>query len=132
LAGDDGLGEVWMAKGRPSELRMATPARDQKQWDEGCLDDLLGEDHLARHVWDYVEGLDLEVLYRDVQTTVRSSGRAATDPALLVALWLYATVDGVSSARLLDRLCRSEAAYRWLCGGVATNYHTLSDFRTKA
>jgi hypothetical protein len=47
-------------------------------------------------------------------------------------LWLYATLDGVGSARLLDRLCRSEAAYRWLCGGVSVNYHTLSDFRLSA
>lgn len=120
-----------MAKGRPAELRLETPERGQKKWDEACLDDLLGPDHVARHVWDYVEGLDLGALYRDVQTTVRSSGRPATDPALLLALWLYATVDGVSSARLLARLCESEAAYRWLCGGVSTNYHTLSDFRTK-
>jgi transposase len=120
-----------MARGRPSELRLETPQRLQKKWDEACLDDLLGPDHMARHVWDYVEGLDLGALYKDVQTTVRSSGRPATDPALLLALWLYATVDGVGSARLLDRLCKSEAAYRWLCGGVGTNYHTLSDFRTK-
>jgi hypothetical protein len=49
-----------------------------------------------------------------------------------VALWLYATLDGVGSARLLDRLCKSEAAYRWLCGGVGVNYHTLADFRTAA
>jgi hypothetical protein len=49
-----------------------------------------------------------------------------------MSLWLYATLDGVGSARLLDRLCRSEAAYRWLCGGVGVNYHTLSDFRIEA
>lgn len=120
-----------MAKGRLAELRLETPERLQKKWDEGCLDDLLGPDHMARQVWDYVEGLDLGPLYKDVQTTVRSSGRPAIDPALLLSLWLYGTVDGVGSARLLDRLCESEAAYRWLCGGVSVNYHTLSDFRTK-
>jgi transposase len=120
-----------MAKGRPAELRIETPERLQKQWDECSLDDLLGSDHLARHVWEYVEGLDLGLLYADVQTTARSSGRPAIDPALLLALWLYATVDGVGSARLLDRLCERDAAYRWLCGGVSVNYHTLSDFRTK-
>jgi transposase len=121
-----------MAKGRPAELRLEMAERRQKQWDESCLDDLLEPDHRARQVWDYVEGLDLTALYQEVQTTVRSSGRPAIDPAILMALWLYATLDGVGSARLLDRLCRSEAAYRWLCGGVGVNYHTLSDFRTKA
>ena len=46
-----------------------------------------------------------------------------------MALWLWATVDGVGSARRLDQLCREHLAYRWLCGGVSMNYHTLSDFR---
>jgi transposase len=121
-----------MAKGRWAGLRLETAERGQKKWDESSLDDLLGPDHLARQVWDYVEGLDLSVLYGEVRTTVVSSGRPAIDPAILLALWLYATLDGVGSARLLDRLSRSEAAYRWLCGGVGVNYHTLSDFRTKA
>lgn len=121
-----------MAKGRPIGLRLETAERGQKKWDESCLDDLLGADHLARQVWDYVEGLDLGVLYGGVRTTVQSSGRPAIDPAILMALWLYGTLDGVGSARLLDRLCGSEAAYRWLCGGVGVNYHTLSDFRIEA
>ena len=121
-----------MAIGRPAGLRLDTAERGQKQWDESCLNDLLGADHLARQVWAYVEGLDLSVFYARVRTTLRSSGRSAIDPAILMSLWLYATLDGVGSARLLDRLCGSEAAYRWLCGGVGVNYHTLSDFRTEA
>jgi hypothetical protein len=48
---------------------------------------------------------------------------------VLLALWLFATSDGVGSARQIDRLCKEHDAYRWLCGGVPTNYHTLSDFR---
>jgi hypothetical protein len=46
-----------------------------------------------------------------------------------VALWLYATIDGVGSAREVERQCRQHDAYRWICGGVSVNYHTLSDFR---
>jgi hypothetical protein len=49
-----------------------------------------------------------------------------------LALWLYATLEGVGSARELERLCREHTAYRWLCGGVAVNYHSLSDFRVEA
>lgn len=56
-------------------------------------------------------------------------GHPAPSPRLLLALWLYATSDGVGSARALDRLCDSHDVYRWLCGGVSLNYHTLSDFR---
>lgn len=121
-----------MAIGRSAGLRLDTAERGQKKWDESSLDDLLGPEHRARQVWAYVETLDLSVFYGRVRTTVRSSGRSAIDPAILMSLWLYATLDGVGSARLLDRLCSSEAAYRWLCGGVGVNYHTLSDFRIEA
>jgi hypothetical protein len=63
-----------------------------------------------RQVWDYVEGVDLSVLYGRVQTTVSSSGRPAIDAAILMSVWLYATLEGVGSARLLDRLSKSDAA----------------------
>lgn len=121
-----------MARGKPWGLRLETVERDQIEFQQSSLNELLSADHLARQVWDHVEGLDLGVLYGRVRTTVQSSGRPAIDPALLMSLWLYATLDGVGSARLLDRLCRSEAAYRWLCGRVSVNYHTLSDFRSNA
>jgi hypothetical protein len=48
-----------------------------------------------------------------------------------VALWLWATIDGVGSAREVDRLCERDDAYRWICGGVGVNYHSLADFRTQ-
>jgi transposase len=121
-----------MAKGRPAGLRLETAERGQSEFQQTCLDDLLSSDHRARQVWDYVEGLDLSVLYGRVQTTVSASGRPAIDPAILMSLWLYATLEGVGSARLLDRLCKSDAAYLWLLGGVTVNYHTLADFRTAA
>lgn len=121
-----------MARGKPAGLRLETAERDQIEFQQSSLNELLSLDHQARQVWDYVEGLDLGMLYQRVRTTVQSSGRPAIDPAILMSLWLYATLDGVGSARLLDRLCKSEVAYRWLCGGVSVNYHTLSDFRSEA
>ncbi len=48
---------------------------------------------------------------------------------MLLALWLYATLEGVGAARELDRLVSRDVAYRWLAGGVPVNYHGLSDFR---
>lgn len=94
------------------------------------LEGLLPEDHRARIVWAYVEGLDLTPLYAPIQAVEGEAGRAATDPKLLLALWLYATLEAVGSARALDRLCTTHLAYQWLCGGVPMNYHTLADFRT--
>jgi len=57
-------------------------------------------------------------------------GQAPASPRLLPALWLYATSQGMSSARALERLCVSHDGYRWLCGGVSVNYHGLADFRS--
>ncbi len=94
------------------------------------LDSLLPEDHRARLVWEYVQGLDLGALYEPIRAVEGTAGRNAIDPRILLALWLYATLDGVGSARQLARLCEDHVAYRWICGGVSVNYHTLSDFRT--
>jgi transposase len=93
------------------------------------LEGLLPEDHRARIVWAYVEGLDLTPLYQAIPAVDGEAGRPATAPKLLLALWLYATLDAVGSARALDRLRATRLAYQWLCGGVPMNYHTLADFR---
>jgi transposase len=94
------------------------------------LESLLPEDHRARIVWAYVEGLDLTPLYERIQAVEGEAGRSATDPKILLALWLYATLETVGAARALNRLCTAHIAYQWLCGGVPMNYHTLADFRT--
>jgi transposase len=94
------------------------------------LDAMLAEDHQARVVWEYVEGLDLTCLYDSIRAVEGRPGRDPIDPQILMALWLYATLDGVGAARELDRLCEAHTAYKWICGGVSVNYHTLSDFRT--
>jgi transposase len=94
-----------------------------------ALDGLIGSDHQARVVWDFCLGLDLSALYDAVRSRVGGPGHPAIDPRLQVALWLYATLEGVGSARALARLCSDHAAFRWIAGGVSVNYHTLADFR---
>jgi len=94
------------------------------------LDAMLADDHQARVVWEYVEGLDLACLYDSIRAVEGRAGRDPIDPRILMALWLYATLDGVGAARELDRLCKDHVAYQWICGGVSVNYHSLSDFRT--
>lgn len=112
----------------PRRLRCAV--RDQIEFQECSLDELLPEEHEARIVWDYVCGLDLSDLRERIQAVEGGPGQAPADPRILLALWLYATLRGVGSARELNRLCQQHVAYRWLCGKVSMNYHTLSDFRT--
>jgi transposase/FKBP-type peptidyl-prolyl cis-trans isomerase len=93
------------------------------------LEATVGAEHAVRDVWAFVERLDLSALYAEIGSVEGRAGRAAIDPRILMALWLYATVDGVGSAREIERLTEAHDAYRWICGGVNVNHHTLSDFR---
>ena len=93
------------------------------------LDQRVDADHPVRTVWAFVERLDLAPLLDRIKAVRGGAGRNANDPRVLLALWLFASIEGVGSARALDRLCRDHRAFAWLCGGVSVNYHTLADFR---
>ena len=114
---------------RPEEARVLKPNRQQLQWLPRDLDGALAEDHPARAIWGVLEKMDLSSFYGAIKATLDRPGRAATDPQVLLAVWLLGTVEGIGSARRLTRLCHEHDAYRWLCGGVPINYHMLSDFR---
>lgn len=114
--------------GRP---RLRVPQRDQIEMRCAALDQLVPPDHQVRTVWEAVGGVDLERWLSGIRAVEGAAGRDATDPRLLVALWVYATLDGVGSARELARLCEQHLIYQWLCGGVGVNYHLLSDFRSQ-
>lgn len=109
--------------------RMRSPERDQIELRALDLDSLIGKDDPVRVVWAYVGRLDLSDLHERIKAREGRPGHPTIDPRLMLALWLYATSQGVGSARALTRLCESHDAYRWLCGGVSVNYHTLADFR---
>lgn len=96
------------------------------------MDRMLADEHPARAVWDYVEVLDLGRFYDVIRSREGSAGRPANDPKVYLALWIYATLDGVGSAREIERLTREHLAYQWICGGVSVNHHSLSDFRNVA
>jgi len=111
--------------------RLRVPHRDQVEYSWTSLDERLDPDSEARMVWAMVCRLDLDAWLADIKAVVGHVGRDATDPRLLVALWVFATLRGVGSARELERLCKDHLAYQWLCGGVSVNYHTLADFRSQ-
>jgi transposase len=116
------------AAGKP---RLRVPIRDQIEMRWASLDELLEADHPVRIVWAAVCKLNLSSWLNDIKAVERHVGRNATDPRLLLALWVYSTLKGIGSARELDRLCRECLPYQWLCGGVSVNYHMLSDFRSQ-
>src|SRR5260370_29685136 len=103
-----------MAAGKP---RLRVPIRDQIEMRWASLDELLEADHPVRIVWAAVCKLNLSSWLNDIKAVERHVGRNATDPRLLLALWVYSTLKGIGSARELDRLCRECLPYQWLCGG---------------
>jgi transposase len=103
--------------------------RGQPRWDMVDLDSQLPAEHRARIVWGFVETLDLGAFYAAIRSRDGHAGQPATDPKVLLALWLYATLEGVGSARALARLSEDHTAYRWLRGGAPVNHDLLSEFR---
>ena len=109
--------------------RLRTAERRQVALRAVCLDELVPNDHRVRMVWSFVEGLDLSALLVGIKSVEGRPGHPPCDPRILMALWLYATVEGVASARRIARQCEDHIAYQWLCGGVGMNAKTLADFR---
>jgi hypothetical protein len=98
---------------RPAQANLQWPNRGDVRQEVVALDDLVSQDHPVRTVWEFAAKLDLGSLIG------APGGSSRPAPALLTALWLWATVEGIGSARHLARLCEQQHAYRWLCGGVA-------------
>lgn len=124
-------GDVATSPAAVGKPRLRVPQRDQVEMHWASLDQLLEPDHPARTVWAAVCGLDLSPWLCTIKAVEGEVGRNATDPRLLVALWIYATLEGIGSARELARLCEKHVAFQWLCGGLGVNYHLLANFRSQ-
>jgi transposase len=95
------------------------------------IERLIGADHPARAVWEFIGRLDLSPYQADARAVEGKAGRPGWEPRLLVSLWVYGYSKGVGSARAIEELCQWEPAYQWLTGSRVINAHTLSDFRVK-
>src|ERR1700738_4223246 len=105
------------------KARVIRPNRLQMRWEMIDLEAMLPSDHRVRVVWSFVESLDLAALYDAVKACDGVAGRPAADPAVLLAMWLYATVEGVGSAREVDRLGGRGLAFPRVAGGGAVEHH---------
>jgi transposase len=111
-------------------VRLRSPERRQCEMVVQCADDLVGPNHAVRLILAVVEQLDVSRFCEPIKAREGQAGRDATDPRLLVALWLYACIRGIGSARELARRCQESAPFRWLCADITVNHRLLSDFRT--
>ena len=117
-------------KTQRGNARTLRPERSQVEMQLMSLDEMVDPDHRVRLVWQYVESLDLSGFYAGIKATADNVGRAPIDPQILMALWLYATIEGIGSARKLSKRTTDTVPFMWICGGVSVNHHTLSDFRS--
>src|ERR1700675_2987175 len=109
-------GEAGVQEKRAVRLRKAE--RLQLSMEPHCIDDLVGALHPVRTVMAVVEKLEVSGFCEPIRAREGQAGRDATDPRLLVGLWLYGCTRGIGSARELARRCEESAPFRWLCGGV--------------
>ena len=112
-------------------VRLKRVNREQMVLRPMDVERLVSEDHEVRAIWEFVGCLDLSRYYEDIEVVEGEAGRSASDPRLLISLWIYAYSKGVSAAREISRLSEYDPAYQWLTGMEPINYHTLSDFRIK-
>jgi transposase len=105
--------------------------REQLCWRQIDIERLIGADHPARAVWEFIGRLDLSAYQEEARAVQGKAGRPGWEPRLLISVWVYAYSKGVGSARAIEELCQWEPAYQWLTGSRVINAHTLSDFRVK-
>jgi transposase len=103
--------------------------RDQELLLPPSLKDWLPNDHLAWFVLEAVDELDLSAFY----STYRADGhgRAAHDPSMMVALYIYAYSVGVRSSRAIERRCHEDVAFRVICANQAPDHATIARFRAR-
>ena len=105
--------------------------REQLCWRRVDVERLIGEEHPARALWEFVGKLDLSRYSEEARALEGQAGRPGWEPRLLISLWVYAYSEGVNSGRAIEDLCEWEPAYQWLTGSRVVNAHTLTDFRVK-
>jgi transposase len=122
---------------RSGAPRMRLVDRSQVAMQFCSIDELVSADHQVRMVWDAVCQMDLSGFVLPIQAREFTEGRPANDVRVMVGLWLtstssvesWAALNNVARGRLLARLCERDITYKWICGGLSMNYHTLNDFR---
>jgi transposase len=121
--------EVPSAPDKPS-VRVKAIRRDQLVFRSVDVEQLVEPDHPARAIWELVGQRDLQLFYDQIEAVEGKAGRPPHDPCLLISLWLYSYMQGISSGREIEDRCAYHPAYQWLTGMETVCAHSLSDFRT--
>jgi transposase len=103
--------------------------REQELLLPPSLREWLPQDHLAWFVLDVVGALDLAAFFAAYRRD--GWGRAAHDPAMMVALLVYAYAVGERSSRRIERRCHEDVATRVICANRAPDHTTIARFRQR-
>jgi transposase len=103
--------------------------RDQGLLLPPSLREWLAEDHFVWFVLEVVDELDLAAFYGAYRED--GHGRAAHDPAMMVALLVYAYAIGVRSSRAIERRCREDVAFRVISANQVPDHATIARFRVR-
>ena len=114
-----------------SSVRLREPERRQVEICTASLDDLLDPEHRVRFIWQYIQSLDMSAFHDGIKAVAGQPGRDATDPRILLCLWVVALSEGIGSARRIASLCERDIVFRWICGGVTVNRDMLAGFRSR-
>src|SRR5918994_1212620 len=103
--------------------------REQELLLPPSLRDWLPGDHLAWFVLEAIGEIDLAAFYASYRDD--GWGRAAHDPAMMVALFVYAYAIGVRSSRAIERRCHDDVAFRVITANHAPEHATIARFRVR-
>ena len=131
VALSEGEAEGEIKRGMVGKPRYEVIDREQLSWRRVDVERLIGEEHPARAIWEFVGKLDLSRYTEEARAVEGKAGRPGWEPRLLISLWVYGYSEGVNSGRAIEELCEWEPAYQWLTGARVVNAHTLTDFRVK-
>jgi transposase len=103
--------------------------REQELLLPPSLREWLPEEHLAWFVLDAADEMDLAVFFASYRDD--GWGRAAHDPAMMVALFVYAYAIGVRSSRAIERRCHDDVAFRVITANQVPDHATIARFRVR-
>ena len=89
---------------RPQDARVVRPVRNQIQFLMQDLDATLAEEHQARIIWAFLDRQELSAFYASIQAVEGGPGRPASDPQVLLAIWVHATANRTNASARVNRM----------------------------
>ena len=116
---EDGLMPTTFRRYEPDQMLLLAP--DLREW--------VGEGHLAHHVSDLVDSVDLSGFYAPYEGDGRRN--APYEPSMMVKVLIYAYATGVFSSRRIARKLEDDVAFRMLAAGNFPQHRTICEFRRR-